>query len=410
MSSELSLKVVGIQKGFNLPRSPMDRVLHGFTFGLLGRTRRHEVLKGVSFNVRKGETIALLGVNGAGKSTLLQMVAGTMAPSAGHIEVSGKVAALLELGAGFSPDFTGRENAILNARLLGVAEDEVRSLMPWIIEFSGIGESIDLPVRHYSSGMFVRLAFAVAAAVRPDIMIIDEALGVGDAAFQAKCYQYLKHELGHVTKIIVSHDSAMVGAMAERVIVLSEGRVLHDGSVSEGLEAHNRAIAPGRAYVPIAAGDLMKVEQVMVAGQPRMHAWPGEKVEVRYTVRNEGEASIRCVPTLLVEDCFGQGIVGNDGSSNQGPFVFVPPGESSHVLSCVWPPLRKGAYVLRIGIEPTRFASTGDLGPSGATATIPFEGMSNGGSRAILGLDVSATDAFVLHGRGAENLMTGAAR
>ena len=385
MSSDHALRVIGIEKGFDIPCSPVDRVLHGFSFGMLGRTRRHEVLRGVSFDVRKGETVALLGVNGAGKSTLLQMVAGTMAPTAGRIEVTGKVAALLELGAGFSPDFTGRENAILNARLLGVSDEEVRELLPWITEFSGIGDSMDRPVRHYSSGMFVRLAFSVAAAVRPDVMIIDEALGVGDAAFQAKCYRHLKHELGHVTKLIVSHDPGMVGAMAERAIVLSAGKVLLDGAVSEGLEAYNRAIAPGRDASPVAGQGLLRVEDVRVAGSTRSHAWPGEDVEILFSVSNAGRP-FHALPALLIEDCHGQGIAGDDGMSTRSG-VLVPPGESLHALRFRWPALRKGAYLLRVGVEADRFADAD--GVFGITAVVPFEAMSDADGRALIALDVS---------------------
>jgi lipopolysaccharide transport system ATP-binding protein len=173
--------------------------------------------------VRRGETVGIIGRNGSGKSTLLQLICGTLRPSAGEIEVRGRVAALLELGAGFNPDFTGRENVYLSASILGLSEGEITARFAAIEAFAGIGEFIDRPVRQYSSGMYARLAFAVCAHVDADILVIDEILAVGDAAFQQKCMRYLHAFRAQGTLLFVSHDEAAVLGLCERALWLDRG-------------------------------------------------------------------------------------------------------------------------------------------------------------------------------------------
>lgn len=189
------------------------------------------VLQDVNFTVNPGEAVGIIGVNGAGKSTLLKIITGTTQPTTGSVQISGRISALLELGTGFHPDFTGRQNAFMAGQLLGYSVAEIARLMPDIEVFAEIGDYIDQPVRVYSSGMQMRLAFSVATMVRPDILIVDEALSVGDAYFQAKCYQHIARfkEQG-TTLILVSHSVGDIVKHCERVILLREGRVAVDGS------------------------------------------------------------------------------------------------------------------------------------------------------------------------------------
>ena len=216
----------------------------------LGLRKRdlHWVLQDISFTVQQGESVGLVGVNGAGKSTLLKMIAGTVLPTCGQIAINGRVAALLELGMGFHPEFTGRENAVLAARMQGLESEEIDALMPAIEAFAEIGEYFSQPVRVYSSGMFVRLAFSVATAVRPEILIVDEALAVGDAYFQHKSFARIRsfREQG-TTLLFVSHDPGSVKALCDRAILLHDSRLVIDAPPSEVLDYYNALIAAKEA-------------------------------------------------------------------------------------------------------------------------------------------------------------------
>jgi lipopolysaccharide transport system ATP-binding protein len=202
-------------------------------------------LKDVSFKVSDGESLGIVGRNGAGKSTLLSLIAGLSKPNAGSVSVSGRVAALLELGSGFHPDLTGAENLILNASLLGLGRRETYDAVESIVDFSGVAEFIHEPLRTYSSGMVVRLAFSVAIHTKPDILIIDEILGVGDSAFQAKSAGALKQlrEQGK-TLLFVSHASAAVESMCDRALWLDQGQVMADGNVRDVLDSYEGVAVP----------------------------------------------------------------------------------------------------------------------------------------------------------------------
>jgi ABC-2 type transport system ATP-binding protein len=204
------------------------------------RTRHEEftALGGVDLRIRKGETVALLGLNGSGKSTLLKLVAGVMTPDAGKVLVRGKVAGLLEVGAGLHPDLTGRENIFLNASILGMAPGEVEERFDDIVAFADVGRFLDLQVRFYSSGMFLRLAFAVAVHTEPDVFLVDEILAVGDEPFQRKCLARIEalREQGR-TLVIVSHDLDLVERLCDRGVVLAGGHVVQDGSVTQAVAA-----------------------------------------------------------------------------------------------------------------------------------------------------------------------------
>lgn len=195
-------------------------------------------LRGVSFRVCRGETVGIIGSNGSGKSTLLQMICGTLHPTEGHVATQGRIAALLELGAGFNPDFTGRENVYLSGLLYGISESKLRKRFESIAAFADIGEFIDQPVKTYSSGMYVRLAFAVAAHVDADTLVVDEALSVGDVRFTQKCMRYLRDFQKRGTLLFVSHDAGAVISLCSRAIWLDSGEMVMDGSAREVVERY----------------------------------------------------------------------------------------------------------------------------------------------------------------------------
>ncbi|HVF43959.1 MAG TPA: ABC transporter ATP-binding protein [Pyrinomonadaceae bacterium] len=239
----LALCVENVSKQYRIYARPGDRLAESLTRGRLKRHREFWALRDISFEVEAGTTTGVIGPNGCGKSTLLQVIAGTLEPTTGSVWREGRVAALLELGAGFDPEFTGAENVYMNAALMGLSRRETERLFPDIERFAEIGQFMHQPVKTYSSGMFVRLAFAVASNVEPDILIIDEALAVGDAVFQHRCLRRIKEiqERG-ATVLFVSHDAAAVRALCSRAILLGAGRVLNDGPPSEVLNHYQKIV------------------------------------------------------------------------------------------------------------------------------------------------------------------------
>jgi len=241
MSSSLAIEACGVAKCFHIYDKPRDRLrqVFGSAFARLFKTqeRRHYrpfwALKECSFEIRNGEAVGVIGRNGSGKSTLLQLICGTLAPTAGSVAVNGRVAALLELGSGFNPEFTGGENVYMNASLLGLSRQEIDDRYDEIVEFAEIGDFIDQPVKTYSSGMMVRLAFSVIAHVDADTLIIDEALSVGDVFFTQKCMRFIRKFMESGTVLFVSHDTAAVRALCNRVIWLDEGSIVADGDPKE---------------------------------------------------------------------------------------------------------------------------------------------------------------------------------
>jgi ABC-type polysaccharide/polyol phosphate transport system ATPase subunit len=228
-----------VSKTFSRHKGHM--LLREYLAGLFrsGSRDHFHALKNVSFEVETGESLAVIGHNGAGKSTLLSLVAGLYQPDGGVVSVNGRIAALLELGSGFHGDLTGRENVRLNAALLGLSRKKTEACFDSIVEFSGIGDFIDEPLRTYSSGMVMRLAFSVAVNVDPDILLIDEVLAVGDAVFQAKCFEKLRqfHRAGR-TLLAVSHGHAMIRELCHRAIWLDHGQVVMLGVLDDVLEAY----------------------------------------------------------------------------------------------------------------------------------------------------------------------------
>jgi len=224
MSSDIAIRARGLSKCYPIFDRPEDRLKQMLSFGRRKYYREFWAVRNVDLDVYRGETVGIVGRNGSGKSTLLQLIAGVLTPSIGEISVYGRTAALLELGSGFNPDFTGRENALLNAAVLGLTLEEAGERMNEVIDFADIGTFIDQPVRTYSSGMFIRLAFAVAININPSVLIVDEALAVGDLAFQRKCFRKIEDLITTGgTLLFVSHDLEVVKRLCARAIYLERG-------------------------------------------------------------------------------------------------------------------------------------------------------------------------------------------
>lgn len=263
MSSSVVIEVSGLSKHYPIFAKPQDRLKQAILprlSRLFGRPpkcyfREFRALDGVSFQVAKGETVGVIGRNGSGKSTLLQIICNTLSPSAGQMRTTGRVAALLELGSGFNPEFSGRENVYLNAALLGLTKAEVDARYDQIVAFADIGDFIDQPTKTYSSGMMVRLAFSVIAHVDADVLVVDEALAVGDAYFTQKCMRFLRNFMKHGTVLFVSHDTSAVRSLCNRAIWLEKGKVVQDGDPKEVSEAYLEALyasQQGESVGPVA--------------------------------------------------------------------------------------------------------------------------------------------------------------
>lgn len=259
-SKNIGIKVEGLSKCYNIYEQPRDRLKQMLlprlqrAFGMQPRRYFHEfwALKDVSFEVMKGETVGIIGRNGSGKSTLLQMICGTLNPTSGSIQANGRIAALLELGSGFNPEFTGRENVYLNGAVLGLSKEEINVRYDEIASFADIGGFIEQPVKTYSSGMMVRLAFAVATHVTPDILVVDEALSVGDAYFQAKCAKMIRSIISDgATVLFVSHDTGSIKSLCSRALLLNSGRSIFFGEVNTAVEKYYSALVASQRPEPI---------------------------------------------------------------------------------------------------------------------------------------------------------------
>ncbi|MCY9657471.1 ABC transporter ATP-binding protein [Paenibacillus chondroitinus] len=228
MTEEIAIQVNNVSKIYKLYDKPIDRVNESLNFIKSKKYHREFfAVNDVSFDIKKGETVGIIGKNGSGKSTLLKMITGVLTPSSGNIQINGKISALLELGAGFNPEYSGRQNIYLNASMMGLTKEEIENKVPSIIEFADIGPHIDQPVKTYSSGMFVRLAFAVAINVDPEILIVDEALAVGDDLFQKKCFSRIDaFKKSGKTVLFVSHSGNLIVELCDKAILMNDGEKL----------------------------------------------------------------------------------------------------------------------------------------------------------------------------------------
>ena len=322
-----TVTVTNLGKAYKQYRSKWSRLAEWMIPGVKARSTLKWVLQDISFTVQPGEAIGIIGINGAGKSTLLKMITGTSQPTAGSVHITGRVAALLELGMGFHPDFTGRQNAMMAGQLLGLTGQEVEQLMPEIEAFAEIGDYIDRPVRVYSSGMQMRLAFSVATAKRPDVLIVDEALSVGDSYFQHKSFDRIRlfGEQG-TTLLIVSHDKNSIQSICDRAILLDGGRLSMEGEPAAVMDYYNALLAErgnltvrqltgedGRIQTVSGTGEA-KIEKVFIAsesGQPLEVVAVGQAIKLVVEV-----LTVQDIPELLlgyvIKDRLGQAVFGTN--------------------------------------------------------------------------------------------------
>jgi lipopolysaccharide transport system ATP-binding protein len=242
MSSDVVIRCAGVGKAFQLYLKYNDRLLQAL-FGLWKKFYHpHWVLRDITFEISRGERVGIVGRNGAGKTTLLQIICGITQPTYGDVSVTGRVAPILALGAGFDHELTGRENAMIGGAILGLRRSEVEARLPSIAAFAEIGDFFNQPLKTYSSGMAARLAFAVCAHANADILIVDEALSVGDAAFAAKCDSYIKNFAEQGTILVVSHDLPILEAVCDRVIWIDDGRIRANGKPAEVIAEYRHAL------------------------------------------------------------------------------------------------------------------------------------------------------------------------
>jgi ABC-type polysaccharide/polyol phosphate transport system ATPase subunit len=374
MSSAPAIRAEGLGKCYHLYERPQDRLKQ------ILRRNRHQyyrefwAVQDVSFEIPRGGTLGIVGRNGSGKSTLLQLVAGTLTPTAGTVAVSGRVAPLLELGTGFNPDFTGRENVYLNGTVLGLTPDEIETRFDSIARFADIGDFIDQPVKIYSSGMYVRLAFAIATAVRPDVFILDEALAVGDARFQLACYERIQRMLDDgMTLLFVSHDGNAVKRLCERALVLDGGRVAFDGPPNAALNAYSKILfagaapppPPERAAAPTAAvhagldtlpheyrygsgkGRITSVVVLDADGAPSLSVETGSPVVIRCTVAVEQPVA-RPVFALRIKNERGIEVYGTNTHFQNQPLAPLEAGALLTVDFTQSMVLMAGSYFLSV--------------------------------------------------------------
>jgi len=337
-----SIRVTRLGKAYKQYPTRWSRLIE-WMFPFLGQRHRLKwVIHDVGFTLEKGEAVGLIGVNGAGKSTLLKMITGTTQPTTGEVEITGSVAALLELGMGFHPEFTGRQNAFMAGQLLGMSVSDIERLMPEIAAFAEIGEYIDEPVRTYSSGMQMRLAFSVATARRPDVLIVDEALSVGDAYFQHKSFNRIRaYRNAGTTLLIVSHDKTAIQSICDRAILLDGGRMAMEGPPEEVMDYYNALLADrenqsitrernanGKMQTISGTGEATVVRAALLSesGRPQDVFDVGEQVILDIEVSCRA-AIPRLVLGYMIKDRLGQPVFGTNTDLKKVPLHDLQVGE-----------------------------------------------------------------------------------
>ncbi|MDE5598755.1 MAG: ABC transporter ATP-binding protein [Lachnospiraceae bacterium] len=260
---KIAIQVKDLEKVYKLYDKPSDRVKEALGFGRGKRHTEHHALKGVNLTIYQGETVGIIGTNGSGKSTILKIITGVLNPTRGDVTVNGRISALLELGAGFNMEYNGIENIYLNGTMIGFSEKEISEKLNDILEFADIGEYVHQPVKTYSSGMFVRLAFAVAINIEPEVLIVDEALSVGDVFFQAKCYHKFEEfkQMGK-TIVFVSHDLSSISKYCDRVVLLNQGVKLGEGGPKEMIDRYKQVLVGQYTEEESGTESLLEDEQL----------------------------------------------------------------------------------------------------------------------------------------------------
>ena len=337
-----TISVSNLGKAYKQYPNRWDRLLEWVTPGNAKRHQLKWVLQDINFTVNAGEAVGIIGINGAGKSTLLKLITGTTQPTTGSVHMTGRVAAMLELGMGFHPDFTGRQNAFMAGQLLGISSEDIARLMPEIEGFAEIGDYVDQPVRVYSSGMQMRLAFSVATAIRPDILIVDEALSVGDAYFQHKSFDRIREfRKQGTTLLIVSHDKGAIQSICDRAILLNAGHLAMEGEPEAVMDYYNAMLADhqnqevkqevredGKVQTISGTGDAMVTAITLVDNQdrPLEVVDVGQPVRLRITVQ-ANKAIERLVLGYGIKDRLGQVIFGTNTHLKEQPLLDVSSGD-----------------------------------------------------------------------------------
>lgn len=374
-----AIKVQNVSKEYRLYRKPQDRIKEVFSLRNRSYHDIYRALSDINFSVKKSETLGIIGKNGAGKSTLLKLITGVASPTTGTIEVDGQISALLELGTGFNPEFNGYQNIYLNGTMRGFSKEDMDKKMDEIISFADIGQYIEQPVKTYSSGMFARLAFAVMISFKPEILIVDEALSVGDVFFQQKCNTFMKEQMKDVTKILVTHDMNSVANMADRVILLDQGKIVQEGAPLEVIESYLKmmhtdvfagsessnetdisnedAVLEGKDWTCVnsdSKGGAMDVEinnfKLLVNGLPAELAKTGDKVNIGVEIHSKKDCG-NIILGYTFKDKYGNSIFAQN-TVGAGIRVSGIKQNQSYILSFDfdWPQIKEGDYFLTLGI------------------------------------------------------------
>jgi lipopolysaccharide transport system ATP-binding protein len=361
-----TISVSNLGKAYKQYPNRWGRLLEWLTPGNAKRHQLKWVLQDINFTVNAGEAVGIIGINGAGKSTLLKLITGTTQPTTGSVHMTGRVAAMLELGMGFHPDFTGRQNAFMAGQLLGISSEDIARLMPEIEAFAEIGDYIDQPVRVYSSGMQMRLAFSVATAQRPDLLIIDEALSVGDDYFQFKSFQRIRsfNEQG-TTLLIVSHDKTVIQAICSRAILLNTGEIAFQGTPEAVMDYYNALVADkkGETVLQVQHADgivktssgtgearLVGVVLTDTNGEPLEVVRVGQQVNLHISV--DAHAFIEDLTVgYQIKDRFGQVIFGVNSFLMNRPIADLKPGERIELTYTFDAKLGEGNFSIAIALH-----------------------------------------------------------
>jgi len=367
MNENPAVHIHNLGKKYKRYPNRWNRLAEWVSLGRLGGHTDHWALRDISFDIKAGESMGIIGQNGAGKSTLLKILTGTTQPTEGSMAVNGRVAAILELGMGFHPDFTGRQNAVLSCRMAGLTAEELQTCLPEIRMFSELGDYFDQPLRVYSTGMQMRLAFSCATIVRPDILIVDEALAVGDVYFQHKCIERIRAITeGGATLLIVSHDPSAVKSLCRRALLLDEGRMLHDGDPDTVLDFYNSMIARktkdqeirqvedglGRKTTRSGTGEaeIKGVEMTNAAGKPARAFCVGDIAKLKIRI---GFAAAVEKPTIgfAIRDRLGNDIFGTNTFHLNEPVKSCRTGDTLAVEFSITLNLGCGNYSISVSVH-----------------------------------------------------------
>lgn len=385
--SDPAIAVRNASKVYALYRKPVHRLLE--IFHPSGRKYHTPfcALNNISFELRRGEALGLIGRNGSGKSSLLQLITGIQQPSSGRVQVNGRISALLELGAGFNPEFTGRENVYLNTAIQGFSEEDTDARFQRIAEFADIGEFIDRPVKTYSSGMYIRLAFAAAVSVQPEILIVDEALAVGDIFFQQKCMAHMKKMMEGCTIVLVSHDMHSIVNLCSRALLLENGRISFDGDPIEAVSEYTKilheehfgggtkrieqkestnlplATAPASdvpddfsQWIKVPSEKRSGIEQAVIEylsvtceDKPVNLVQKGDLITIRLLV-NANAALDEIIFGYNIRDRVGNAVFGENSLCLDAPALLLEAGHSIVEYTFYWPEVYPDKYTITVGI------------------------------------------------------------